>query len=152
MISHSIVVKEVKTYSYGSWKPSEGPRIFCQEELDRYLDTLEFKPGDFLTYGPPPIHTINQVLLVCDWERVFAYMTFINYNNSPKVLKVFSLAAVTATTNNAMPRWDSVDSFRKVNAGEIKTHILPLYDQLLHRCEKHCGPEAIEALKTYRAF
>ncbi len=152
MISHSIVVKEVKPVTYGSWRPTNGPKIECQADLDKYLETLEYGPGDFICYGPGAIHTVNQAILVCDLERQFIYMTFTGYNHSPKVLKIFSLAAMNSTGYNAQPRWDSVEAFRKLSEGEIKTHILPVYDQLLDRCEKHCGPEAIAALKAHRAL
>jgi hypothetical protein len=149
MISHTITVKEVKIVP---WINQNAPKITDNATLAKYLESCPFEEGDFLCYGTLPITGPGMVSLVLSIERDFKYLTFTTYNNMPKVLHVANMGAMQYTNFTVYNRWDSCESFRKLTPGEIKSVIMPIYDNIFNSCKEHLGPEALAKLETYRAL
>jgi hypothetical protein len=150
MISHSIVVKEVKS-NIVPWVAPNAPKITDNASLSKYLESLPYEGGDFLCYGANAITMLGQVNLVCNVERDFKYLTFTTYNHFPKVLELMNIGALAFPQATMFKRWDSCEALRKMTEGEIKSLIMPQYDLLLNRCKEYVGPETYEKLKNYRA-
>jgi hypothetical protein len=150
MISHSIVVKEVKS-NVVPWVDPRSPRITDNASLSKYLESMPFAEGDFVCYGQSSVHMLGQCLLVCDVERDFKYLTFTSYNNFPKVLQILSMGSVDYPQAQLFKRWDSCEAFRIMTKEEINKLITPKYDLILDRCKEHIGSEILAKLEAYRA-
>lgn len=147
MLSHSIVVKEIKS-SYTSWyQPQQGPSITNQEELSLYINTLNFLPGDFVTWGQTPASHTAQVSCVTSIEKDYAYLIFTQHTKVPKVLELVSLGS-DQYKGSVFKRMDSIESYRKLTEQEFKTIIIPNRDNILNRCKEHFGPEIVAALEA----
>lgn len=147
MLSHSIVVKDVKSSYSGWYQPEQSPSIANQEELSRYINTLNFLPGDFVTWGQTPVNNPAQVSCITSIEKDFAYLIFAHHTKAPKILELVSLGS-DSYKGSVFKRMDAVDSYRKLTEQEFKTIIFPNRANILHRCKKHFGPEIIASLEA----
>ena len=150
MISHSIIVKEIKS-NVVPWVAPNAPNITDNATLAKYLESMPFEEGDFLCYGQNTVSMMGQVNLVCNVERDFKYLTFTSYNRFPKVTEIMPLGSVAYPNAQTYKRWDSAEALRKLTEGEINSIIKPHYDLILNRCKEHVRSETFAKLEARRS-
>jgi hypothetical protein len=145
MISHSIIIKEIKHTVYAN----ASALVNNQEELDKYIKDSGIQIGDFLCYGTIPIAYLVSCYVVVDLETKYEYLESSTYHKHPKFVKIMTLGqAFDDITRIQLPRYESIEHMRHLTSTEISKFIVENRDNILDRCEANLGPEITAKIKA----
>ena len=115
MISHSIIKRPPPSYNYVTQYQKPEVQRLTQEELNDYLKTVQFKPGDLIYYsgilsGHTKLERPYQLNLVKEVITDASKVTYDTYQKLPEVLLL--LAIGNAVTNPDMSPYERKEHIR----------------------------------------
>lgn len=115
MISHSIIKRQPPAYNYTTQYQKPEVQRLTQEELNDYLKTVQFKPGDLVYYsginfGHTNLERPYQLNLVKEVITDASKLTYDTYQKLPEVMLL--LAIGNAATNPNMSPYERKEHIR----------------------------------------